>query len=153
MQLKEVRKPVLLIERIKRQVRQDVKVGTVRIHNVNVLDECHLFKHIKVSVALTRSAVDNGKGQRVSVLKNQQCGYNVEFVDFAGDVSECGAGIGTSFKFDSEKQIGLIDTFVNAWILIEGKRLLRVLSDFVSGELEEEINGLPFVEACFLLDL
>ena len=44
----------------------------------------------------------------------------------------------------------MIDTFVNAWILIEGERLLRVLSDFVSGELEEEISGLPFLEVCFL---
>ena len=122
----------------------------MRIHNVNILDERHLFKHIKVSVALTRSAVDNGKGQRVSVLKNQQCRYNVELVDFAGDIRKGGAGIGIPFKFDSEKQVGLIDTFVNARILIEGERLLCVLSDFVSGELEEEISGLPFVEGRFL---
>ena len=34
---------------------------------------------------------------------------------------------------------------------MEGDRLLGVLSDFVSGELEEEVGGLPFVEACFFV--
>ena len=117
----------------------------MRIHKVNILDEGHFFKHIQGPILLTRSAVDNREGQGVSVLKNQQCGYSVELVDFAGDGGECGAGIGSSFEFDSEKEIGLIDTCINPCVLMEGDCLLGLLSDFVSGELEEEIGGLPVV--------
>ena len=150
MEFQEIGEPVLMIERIKRQLRQDVKVCAVRIVDVNIFDKRYLFQDIPVAIALTRSAADNREGEGVSMLKNQQCGDGVEFIDFAGDVGECGAGICPFFKFDSEKQVGLINTLVNAWILIESERLLRVLSDFVSSELEKEVGGVPFVEVCFL---
>ena len=84
------------------------------------------------------------------MLKNQECRHGVEFVDFTSNVGKRGAGIGISFELDSEKQIGAIDGVINALIFIEGDCPLGVLFDFVSGELEEEISGLPFVKQCLL---
>ena len=92
---------------------------------------------------MTRSAIDNGEGQGASMLKNQECWHGVEFIDFSCDIGECGAGIDVSFEFKGEKEIGLIDTRINACVLMEGYHLLGVLSDFISGELEEEIDSLP----------
>ena len=84
------------------------------IRNVNVLDERHLFKHIKGPITLTRSAVDNGEGEGVSMLENQERGHGKKFINFACDIGKCRAGIGVSFESDGEKEIGLIDTLINA---------------------------------------
>ena len=125
-------------------------MGAVWIVDIDILDERHFFKDITVTVSLTWSAVDDGKGECVSVLENQHRWHGIEFVDFTSDVRKRGAGVDISLEFDSEKQIRVIDGVINTLTLIEGDCLLGVLFDFVSGELEKEVSGVPFVEQCFL---
>ena len=82
----------------------------------------------------------------MSVLKDNERGHRKQFVNFARDIGECRAGVGIAFECDSEKEIGVIDGVINALVFMESYRLLGVVSDLVSGELEEEVCGLPFVE-------
>ena len=63
MEFEEVAELVLLIERIERQLRQDVKMRAVRIDNINIFDERHLLEHIlSTPITLTGAAVDDGEG-------------------------------------------------------------------------------------------
>ena len=64
------------------------------LHNVNILDERHLLKHITIFIPLTRSAIDNGEGQGMSVLKDNERGHRKQFINFARDIGKCRAGIG-----------------------------------------------------------
>ena len=48
-----------------REVKQDVDVGGVRVGEVNVLDERHLFENIFVFFALMQSAIDNRECERI----------------------------------------------------------------------------------------
>ena len=111
------------------------------IYNVNILDERHFFEDITFLIALAGSAVDNREGEGVSVLENQECWHGVEFVNFTGDVGKCRAGIGVSLEFDSKKEVGVIDSVINALIFMEGDCLLGMLFDLVSSELEEGSRG------------
>ena len=123
------------------------------IHNVNILDECHLLKHIAVFVALTRSAVDNGEGQRcVHVEISRVRAWRNSLLISRVDVGKRGTRVSIAFKFDGEKEIGMIDGVIHASVFMEGDCLLGVVSDLISGEfgrgsLRSAIRGAtPFVD-------
>ena len=85
------------------------------------------------------------------MLENQQCRHCIEFIDFPRDIGKSGAGVDIAFEFDGEKKIRVVDGIVDTSTFGKVYRLLEILLfNLVSGELEEEIGGLPFVEACFL---
>ena len=125
-------------------------MGAVWVLDINILDERHLFEDIVLLLALTGSAVDDGEGERLPVLENQECRYDKQLVDFTGDIDKRGAGIGIAFEFDCEKKVGVIEGVIHAFIFVKGYRVLCLLLNFVSGELEEEVGGVPLMQQCFL---
>ena len=87
MELQKVRKAILLIEGIQDNSAKMSRCARWGFITSISLMKRHLFKHIKVPITLTRSAVDNGEGEGVSVLENQQCRYGVEFIDLPRDMA------------------------------------------------------------------
>ena len=84
------------------------------------------------------------------MLEYQHRRHRIESVNLPCDVGECRARINISLEFNREKEIGVVDGVINAPVFMEGDRLLGVVLDFVSGELEEEVGCVPFVEVCLL---
>ena len=116
----------------------------VRVDDVNILDETDFFKDIPFALTLARAAVNAGEREGLSVLKKEHRGHGEHFVDFAGDVGERGARVGSPPQFDSEEEIGTVDVGVESVLCREGYGALGLLRDFVFGELEEKVAGIPF---------
>ena len=115
-------------------------------NNINILDETHLLKDIVPPLAPIRSSVNNREGKGVPVLKNEQCWHSEDFVNFTSDVRQRGAAIILPTQLHGEEKIRLIDARVKELPGTEVGIPSYAFDDFVIGNLEKEIDGVPFME-------
>ncbi|MCG3139976.1 MAG: hypothetical protein HDKAJFGB_00913 [Anaerolineae bacterium] len=96
------------------QIVENFNVRAVGVGETDVFDERHFFQYVFCLVAFMQTAVNDGKGERVSVLEKNQRGHGKEFVHLARNFCQRGARIRRAREFDGKNQIRLIVAAVNA---------------------------------------
>jgi hypothetical protein len=70
--------------------------------------------------------------------------HGEEFIELAGDAGEDGACVVVPPQFESEEEVGIDDGTVICAFALEEELLVAGGTDFTVGQLEEEVDRLPF---------
>ncbi len=152
MQRKEIGDAVGAVECGEGEVCENFDVCAMRVDDVNILDETDFFEDIAFSRVLVGAAVDDRERECLSVLEEEHRGHGEPLVDFARDVGERVAAISVSPQFHGEEEIRVIDGRGGCVCRQRCARGCPARAsggegvEFVFGELEEELKGVPFVQ-------
>jgi hypothetical protein len=146
----EVVERVVGLEFVERKLAEDVHMRTERLaifrSGADVHDERDLFQHVAGGVALARAAMDDAERDGVAVAEQDEGGLWEEAVDLADDAGELGAGVARLRELDGDEEVGVEGVGVVGAAIAEVERALGEGADFVGGDLEKKLGGLPVGE-------
>ena len=87
------------------QRREDIKVATVRVDEIDFANESNFTQNIFALITLVYSPIDNGNGEAILMLKENHHRHVEYSIDLAGDGGEFATCIVSAFELNGDKNV------------------------------------------------